>query len=234
MAYRFQQAASRNWRGYCTDRKVMDLTHINLYPGAEECTARHSRYIWPATCAEEAIIICDSLLKKIRHLRRASVYSIPGADIERMYSEITRGNIDVSYQKCVFVQIGTNNLSRDSPPEICAKMSCLLDAIRSRNKQCKIVFCGIIIRPRDENTAQYFYQQGDTTLAVKRREVNDLIALMLNEKGAFLLHSWECLMSGSSVNELMYYRDGLHLSDMGVTRMTQYFINVIGHTLHDF
>ena len=117
------------------------------------------------------------------------------------------------------------------PPEICAKLDCLIEAVRAKNKHCKIAFSPIIIRPRDENTMQYFYQQGDATLATKRRESNDLIKLMLRSKGADMLRTWECLMMGSLANQTMYYRDGLHLSDLGVSRMIQYIINNLGRLL---
>jgi hypothetical protein len=79
---------------------------------------------------------------------------------------------------------------------------------------------------------QYFYNQGDATLATKRRDSNDLIKIMLREKGVEMLRTWECLMMGSSPNRHMYYRDGLHLSDLGIERMTQYIINNIGRLLH--
>jgi hypothetical protein len=213
----------------------MDLKHINMYRGAEDCPARHSRYVWPATIHEDAIIIADSLFRKIRFLRRAVVHAIPGATVERLLGEITRGNIDVSYQKCVLIHVGTNNLGRESPTAICNRMAVLYDEIRNRNSSCTIIFSAIIIRPKDEDRNLYFMEQGEVSLIEKRLELNYLAATMLRLRGGQLLRTWNCLMKGKGPNHVpnlaLYHTDGLHLNDLGVTRMTQYLVNCLGRVL---
>jgi lysophospholipase L1-like esterase len=220
---------------YCGVRKVMDKEHAGLYNGAENCPARHERYIWPATEQEEAIIVADSLLKKVRHLKRTSVYAIPGATIERLTGEIIRGNIDISFQRAVCVCAGTNNLCRDTPAQICGKLATLVDTIRNRNVDCIIMISGIIIRPcdEDEDDEQRYTRTrgGDANLAKARRETNDMIKPMLQARGATLLATWKVLMMGSKANRYMYANDGLHLSDAGVYRITQYLINCLGVAL---
>lgn len=62
----------------------------------------------------------------------------------------------------------------------------------------------------------------------KRRDSNDLIEPMLAAKGAYLVSMWRALMVGSVANRAMYGNNGLHLSDDGVKRITQYLINCLG------
>jgi lysophospholipase L1-like esterase len=225
------------WGGtneYCTKRKIMDPIHAAMYRDAENCPAKHERFIWPATEAEEAIIIADSLLKKVRHLRRTQVYAIPGVRIERLTDEIRRGVIDISYQNAILVCAGTNNLSKDSPELICDKMSRLIDVIRSRNAECQIMISGIIIRPVDEDEEKVYKRKGDPSLITKRRDANDLLESMVRARGATMFETWRALMVGSYANRAMYGDDGLHLSDKGIRRITQYLINCLGGALPQF
>jgi hypothetical protein len=89
----------------------------------------------------------------------------------------------------------------------------------------------MIMRPRDEENDIVFSEEGEPLLANKRREANDLLAKMLRIKGGELIKSWKCLMVGAHPNTAMYYRDGLHLSVVGVDRFSQYIINNIGRVL---
>ena len=45
------------------------------------------------------------------------------------------------------------------------------------------------------------------------------------------MESWKTLMVDDQANTLLYHTDGLHLSDMGIYRFTQYLINYIGQKL---
>jgi lysophospholipase L1-like esterase len=209
----------------------MDLIHINMYPGAENCSVKHSRFAWPAIDKEEAVILADSLFKRIRHLKRASVQAIPGGKIERFVEEITKGTIDVSFQRACLIHLGTNNLAKDSPTVICEKMSTLVECVRARNPTCKIMVSGIIMRPQDEKTDIKYTRKGNPTLAETRRKANDAMELMLRGCGGFLLKTWVPLMTGPIANPAMYYEDGLHLSDAGIIRITEYLIQNIGRFL---
>ena len=216
---------------YCTKRRIMGIVHIRLYRGAENCTAKHERYIWPAINYEESLVLADSLLKRVRALQRTAVYAIPGAKIERFTTEISRNKIDVSFQKAILVHLGTNNLEKDTAEEICEKMAVLVNLIRAKNPQCKLLISGIIMRPQDEETAVVYTRKGKPSLAIKRRVANDLIQAMLRERGAFQMKTWVPLMNGPIANPDMYWRDGLHLSDEGMERITEYIINVLGRFL---
>jgi hypothetical protein len=167
----------------------------------------------------------------MRYLRRATVYAIPDASIERLTREIVRGNIDAGYQRAIFIHCGTNNLYRDTPTIICEKMATLYDTIRYRNWNCKIVISGMIMRPRDEENDVVFTEKGEPLLADKRCDANDLLTEMVRMKGGELLKSWKCIMVKDRANTAMYYRDGLHLSVAGIDRFSQYIINNIGRAL---
>ena len=217
---------------YCEDRKVMDMAHIQLYPGAQDCKGKHSRYIWPSLEREESIILADSLLKRFRHLRRTCVHSIPGAKIERFKDEINRFNIDVSYQKVILLHLGTNNLSKDPPSLITSKMFELIDAIRSKNPSCKVLVSGIIMRPQDELDDAKYTRKGNISLIIKRRVSNALIEGMLAARGEIpLLWSWIPLMKGSVANEGMYSEDGLHLNRAGINRFRAYLVKNLNGAL---
>jgi hypothetical protein len=81
-------------------------------------------------------------------------------------------------------------------------------------------------------------QQGERSLIIKRKEVNYLAATMMRQRGGKLLRTWNCLMMGRSPDHVpnfaLYHTDGLHLNDLGVTRMTQYLINCLGSILPKF
>jgi lysophospholipase L1-like esterase len=209
----------------------MDPVHAAMYAGAEDCRARHACYVWPALEEEEAIILGDSLIKKVRHLRRTSVYAIPGVSLEGLYDEIRWNKVDISFQRGILVCAGTNNLSTNSVDEIRAKLAALVDIIRTKNADCEIMYSGIIIRPRDESDDHHFTFTGDTSLAQKRRDVNHVVKPMLAARGASMIPTWNAVMQGSIANPAMYANDGLHLSDAGVRRITQYLIGNLGRAL---
>jgi lysophospholipase L1-like esterase len=231
MAYAWRRKGYKPNTDYCKDREIMDMNHIMLYPGAEDCAAKHSRYVWPAMEHEAALILSDSLLKRIRYLKIATVHAIPGAKIERFTSEIRRGKISVYSQRAILVHLGTNNLSRDTAKEIRDKMETLIDTIRAKNPSCKILVSGIIMRPQDEKSDIKYTRKGDSSLAQKRRDANTLMEGMLRKKRGFLMKSWVPLMTGPIPNPGMYYKDGLHLSDRGVARFTEYMILNLGRFL---
>jgi lysophospholipase L1-like esterase len=238
MAWRVKDNQGAGWHGgwgrrpeYCTIRDIMDPIHAAMYKGAEDCRAKHVRYIWPATQEEEAIIIADSLLKQVRHLRRTQVHAIPGARIERFTDEIQRGIIDVSYQRAVLVCAGTNNLCKDTTIQISEKMAALVEMIRSRNADCIIMVSGIIIRPVDEDEEKTWKRKGDPSLVDKRRQANDMMEPMLTARGVTMFETWNALMIESTANRAMYGDDGLHLSVKGLKRIRQYLINCLGGAL---
>ena len=170
-------------------------------------------------------------MRKIRFLRRAKVYSVPGASVERLIGEVVRGDVSVSHQKLILIAVGTNNLYRETPQQICDRMETLHDAIRYRNPYCQIVISGLIIRPQDEKNDIVFTVKGNPSLVKKRIETNDLLEIMIHRKGGAIMESWKILMVDDNANTLMYHTDGLHLSDMGIYRFTQYLINYIGQKL---
>jgi hypothetical protein len=231
MAYGWNKGKSYNKKGWCTKREVMDREHFNLYPGAEDCMARHKEYIWPAMEEEHAIIIADSLLKRVRYLKRATVHAIPGAKIERFIEEISQGRINMSFQKAALIHLGTNNLEKDSPSEITRKMADLVDLIKAKNPEVKIMVSGIIMRPQDEKTDVKYTRKGKTSLASKRREANSMIEDMVRERGGFQMQTWIPLMKGHAANPDMYWEDGLHLSVKGLEKITAYLVQNLGRFL---
>ena len=218
-------------RPYCDKRKIMDYKHIQMYVGAQDCPNKHIRYEWPSLERENSLIVADSLLRRVRHLRWTVVHAVPGANIERIISDITRGIIDVSKFLLICVHLGTNNLESDTAQQICNRMSTLFDVIRARNATCKILFSGIVIRPQDEDYDRVYTKEGKTSLAAKRREANSLIADMLRVKGGTQLETWKSLMKGHHANQAMYEDDGLHLTTKGVARIRQFLINCIANAL---
>jgi lysophospholipase L1-like esterase len=238
MAWRAKGNQGAGWHGgwgrkpeYCTKREIMDSVHAGMYKGAEDCRAKHRWYAWPALQVEEAIIVADSILKQVRHLRRTYVHAIPGARIERIDEDIKGGIIDVSFQRAVVVCAGTNNLSRDTPHEICDKMAALVDTIRSRNSDCLIMVSGIIIRPVDEDEERTWKRKGDPSLVEKRRQANDMMEPMLKARGVTMLETWSALMINSTANRAMYGDDGLHLNYKGLNRIQQFLLNCLGGAL---
>jgi hypothetical protein len=206
---------------------VMDLRHMMMYPGAADCKGRHCRYVWPAEQFEEALILSDSILRKVRYLRRTKVYAVPGADLDRLAQEIRRGKVDVSFQRAILVHAGTNNLQANSPQEIRRKTEILVDTIRARNATAKIMISGILVRPRDEVNGGMYTRRGHITLAL-RRQANLLVQRMIQARGDIYLKSWKCVMVNQGPNHLYYHTDGLHLSDRGVYRIQQYLVNCLG------
>jgi hypothetical protein len=159
------------------------------------------------------------------------VHSIPGANIERFIEEIRRDRIDVSFQRAALIHLGTNNLEKDTPAQITEKMAHLVDLIKARNPNVKIMVSGIIMRPQDEQTDTKYTRKGKPTLAVKRRDANAMIEEMLRGRGGFQMQTWVPLMKGHVADPDMYWLDGLHLSEDGIERITAYLIQNLGRFL---
>ena len=190
------------------------------------------RYVWPTTTGvNEAIIIADSLLKSMNALRKTVVHAIPGADIERLSSEIQRGTIKVYGFRAVLISAGTNSLEKNSPAQLCDQMASLIDLVRHRNPTCKIIVTGILTRPRDEDNGITFTVPGNPALSPKRNESNALLKEMVLAKKHTFLSIWKSLEVKGVTNVNNYADDGLHLSTTGLYRIRLNFLSNIGREL---
>jgi hypothetical protein len=188
--------------------------------------------VWPTTTGvNEAIIIADSLLKPMKALRKTIVHALPGADIERLSSEIRRGTIKVGGFKAVVICAGTNSLEKNTPTQLCEQMATMIDLVRNRNPTTKIIVAGILTRPRDEDNGIKFTVPGIPALSPKRTDSNAMLKQMVLAKNCTFLSIWKSLEIKGITNVGNYSEDGLHLNSTGLYRIRLNLLSNIGREL---
>lgn len=160
-----------------------------------------------------ALVVGDSLVRNIdrafcgRDRLHRTVACFPGAKIEDVESRIdglTRTRADENM--VVVVQIGTNNLVRDSLGVITEKYEKLFVHFRGR-KNVRLVVSALLPRV------------GNRGLGVKLREVNRWLEEYCRARGIRFLSVWDRFYGDSS----MYKRDLLHPSGKGAWALGKEF-----------
>jgi hypothetical protein len=188
---------------YC--REVYDDVHLRKW--GYGCMNKHRAYSWPALHKEDYLLIGDSIVKFINHVKYMRVMAFPGATAKTILGKYARGEIDSRFHEIVILAIGTNDVTdvTRSVSEVVAQIMELIDIIRAGNPWAMLVFSAMLIRPKDIGTI----------VEQRRKLANKRIEWACKDRGVQFMRSWKSLMNGSFLKDRVYARDGLHLNRFG-------------------
>jgi hypothetical protein len=162
------------------------------------------------TSTPNRLVLGDSILKNVRHIKDCAVYSLSGINLEEL-TRMVRQNPDLCKNyKTILIHCGTNNIQKDSKETIVLKFKLLIDEIRIINPSVNLLISDILARPIDHTS------HGQRVI-----ETNCLL------RGKIPL--WNCHLVASHkisfrnckpVPEL--FLDGLHLNQNGTMKLKQF------------
>ena len=164
----------------------------------------------------EVLIITDSIgrgCEPPKHIGKIQVF--PGTVVQRISYDIATGGIVIPKTTKLFIILaGTNDIDNGNERIIPIVMSDIASALRRKIPDIRIVICGILPRPRD------FHRTNETV-----KKVNKELNSWCNSLG--YLHfcaTFQPFLSRNRPNQTLF-RDGLHLSKKGSTKLSQIFKN---------
>lgn len=166
----------------------------------------------PELYIDNVLIIGDSILKEVGHVRNAQVRAYRGDTLEDLKNHIKTDEEQLmANKKVAVIHAGTNDLYNSTVEEMLEDMETLINEIKEKNEYCHIAVSPIIPRPRD-----YW------TTMMKIRRFNKEVQMKENIWG---IRPWRCWRPFSRKNlprRHMYKLDGLHPSRKGAICLSQY------------
>jgi lysophospholipase L1-like esterase len=157
------------------------------------------------------VIIGDSIVKEIRHIRDCNIISLSGITLDELHRFINRIRTPVEHAQTVLIHCGTNDTGSSSVLNIVEKFKNIIHLLKSLNGAAKILISAILPRLRDDV---------DTGPNIKL--INFELRSNCRTWGAEYIASNRLLLhSGKPVAK--YYCDGIHLSSQGTKRLRQFF-----------
>ena len=142
------------------------------------------------------------------------VRSYPGANTFDLYNKIWSRELDVSKHSLLICSIGTNDLCnlKVDAHVIAQAVMYLFHTIKEFNPQARLMYVGILIRPKDIGGI----------LEQRRKVVNKLIQRYCRQEGVHFLRAWRSMTNGEDLKARAYAKDGLHLSRTGARYLYRY------------
>ncbi len=133
---------------------------------------------------------------------KAANFGISGDRTEHILWRLQNGNFDGITPKAVVLMIGTNNIGRDSAPQIAEGISAIVKEIQKRTPSTKILLLAVF--PRNE--------KAQDPARVKIGELNEIIARLDDGETVFFLDIGQNFLQpdGTLTRDIM--PDLLHLS----------------------
>lgn len=104
----------------------------------------------PYMDAQEALLIGDSIIKKVTGISNTQVLGFRGMKIEELTGLFAANQIpNMATKSLIITHIGTNNINRDSDSDLIERMKTLIGTIKFRYPQAEIVISHVIPRPVD-------------------------------------------------------------------------------------
>ncbi len=139
---------------------------------------------------------------------KPATFAVSGDRTEHVLWRLLHGNLDTpAAPQAVVLMIGTNNTGQrqDSPEQIAAGTEAIIEAIRSKFPDTKILLYGIF--PRGATTEDAYRKNNDAA--------NRILSGWADKKSVFYVDiSGSFLHPDGTLND-RYYRDGVHLSEAG-------------------
>ena len=170
----------------------------------------------------ENIFIGDSLFANYQRLDHQDIWeeyfkdnlnlAVGGDRVENALWRVETNKLPRT--NCVFILIGTNNLTTDSPSEIAEGIKHLVAVVRYKVSTAKIFVLGIL--PRGSPTSNE---------RLNARETNKVLTGNPNYDFVHPSNSWFC---GTQLNKRLFWKDQLHLVREGyllLNRIIRYHVN---------
>ena len=115
--------------------------------------SRDIRLTW-----EDYLIVGDSLIKNVKSWRKTNgdkgiqcdITPFRGCTIDRLTDKIRRGRIEIGKYKKIIIAIGTNNITQ-SKTQMKFHLTELVDEIKQKNPEAKVIYSSILPRPKDHS-----------------------------------------------------------------------------------
>jgi beta-glucosidase len=137
--------------------------------------------------------------------RKAMNAGIGGDRTQHVLWRLEHGNIDGIKPKLAVVMIGTNNAGTDEPDDIAAGITAIIEKLRAKLPDTKILLLGIF--PRGENN--------DDAKRKSNVATNKIIESLDDEKSVFYLDISEKFLGDDGTLARQIMPDLLHLSKQG-------------------
>jgi lysophospholipase L1-like esterase len=136
--------------------------------------------------------------------RKAANFGIGGDRTEHVLWRIQNGELDGISPKAVVLMIGTNNASSSTPDEISQGIKAIVDTLRQRLAEARILLLGVF--PRDQTSS---------ALRERLKAVNERIAVLDDGSHVRFLDITRSFINGNGTISPEVMPDYLHLSLRG-------------------
>lgn len=143
--------------------------------------------------------------KKYYDKRNAVNLGIGGDRTQHVLWRLEHGNIDGISPKLAVIMIGTNNAGSDSPADIAAGVKKIVDKLRDKLPQMKILVLGIFPRGADDKDH----------LRQVNMKANEVIAKLADDKMVFYLDIGDKFLTPDHILSKEVMPDLLHPHDKG-------------------
>jgi lysophospholipase L1-like esterase len=155
------------------------------------------------------LVIGDSILKNVRHIRDSSIFSLSGITLDEL-SHLIPILLDLSPNaKCILVHCGTNNIGRDDTDAIIMKYQSIISAIASIKPSVKILLSSILPK---------FDKESNPDESVS--EINSILWEKCKEWKCEFVASYKVVCRREKPCPVYFY-DGIHLNKEGTFRFRQ-------------
>ncbi|XP_063439984.1 uncharacterized protein LOC134721138 isoform X2 [Mytilus trossulus] len=164
-------------------------------------------------------LVCDSIAKHVKTIRRCHLQAFPGANIWDMINLLNCGTIQVNYD-IILIHVGTNNVGTYEIADFDIGYNVLISTIEKLVKpHTVIVMSAIIPRLLDFQNTSYFV----TT-------INSRLRSLCFKRGVQFVATYKPFLKfGMPVCELYSPICKLHLNYFGNLKLTNFFVQVLSH-----
>ncbi|XP_063424564.1 uncharacterized protein LOC134708169 [Mytilus trossulus] len=164
-------------------------------------------------------LVCDSIAKHVKTVRRCHLQAFPGANIWDMINLLNCGTIQVNYD-IILIHVGTNNVGTYEIADFDIGYNVLISTIEKLVKpHTVIVMSAIIPRLLDFQNTSYFV----TT-------INSRLRSLCFKRGVQFVATYKPFLKfGMPVCELYSPICKLHLNYFGNLKLTNFFVQVLSH-----
>jgi lysophospholipase L1-like esterase len=156
------------------------------------------------------LILGDSLLRNVRHIKDCDVLSLSGVRLDELLEYVKSNPLLLENRESILILCGTNNIQKNTPENVLNKMKNLVEYLLSVNPRPQVIISAILPRPLDYATSHPIIKQ-----------INKELNRLCPRWGAKYIASFKLFIKyGRPVDD--YYSDGLHLNANGTRRLRQF------------
>jgi lysophospholipase L1-like esterase len=163
------------------------------------------------------------MCKLLKHIPHVETQAVPGANLDRILSQLKSVDLTSRWYMGVIIHGGTNEISDGTPAEIIVqKMTAILNFLEETTPDTKIAVGLILPRPQD-------FDRDATEGAIKeenRERTNVLLKQLCRDRHVLFANSINCVLTNKQFDINMYSDDHLHLSQDGLDRLKEYYQGV--------